>query len=131
MVKVTGLACTRPDLVDRCVDLTNRRDVSLTSLGAQRLADLIERALDRVEPRGDVAPRVLGISRHEVEDGSDLLCLAANDAYPRGRGVGVVELNVHAKPLEHRLLRCVLAFIAWCGGMESGDRTADVRNAVS
>ena len=34
--------------------------------------------------------RLVGIGRHQVEDGPDLLCLAANHVAPGGRDVGVV-----------------------------------------
>jgi hypothetical protein len=76
-VVVAGLACPGPDLISGTGNLTDGRDVSVSSLSAQRLANLTERLLDRVKPGRDVAPRVFGVSRHKVENCANFLCLAS------------------------------------------------------
>ena len=81
-VVVSGLAGPGPDLIDGRVDLSDGGDVALSSLGAQRLADLTERTMDRPKPGGYVAPGILGVGRHQVEDGPDFLCLAADHTHP-------------------------------------------------
>ena len=44
-VVVSGLACPGPDLINGGVDLTDRRDVSVASFGAQCFANLTKRTL--------------------------------------------------------------------------------------
>ena len=82
------------------------------------------------EPGGDVAPGLLGLGRHQVEDRPDLLRLAADHADP-GRGdVRLVELDLQAEPLQHRLLRGVLPLVARSRGVQVGDGLADVRDLI-
>ncbi len=89
-VVVAGLACPGPDLIGGTGNLTNGRDVSVSSLSAQRLANLTERLLHQVKPGRDIAPGVFGVSRHKVENCANFLCLACDDTHSRGRDVCVV-----------------------------------------
>ena len=129
-VIVAHLACPGPDLVDGCVNLTYGGDVSLASFSGQRLANLTERAVDRTQPASYVAPPSLRVGWHEIEYPPDFLCLAGDNAHSGCCDVGVVELDLQAKPFQHRFLRGVLAFIGWCGSVQCGDGTADVVDSV-
>ena len=41
-----------------------------------------QRTMDRPQPGGYVAPGILGVRRHQVEDGPNFLCLAADHTHP-------------------------------------------------
>ena len=129
-VVVADLPGPGPDLLDRGPDLPDGGDVAVAGLGGQGLPHLLQGRLDRAQPGGDVAPGVLALGRHQVEDRPDLLCLPADHADP-GRGdVRLVELDLQAEPLQHGLLRGVLALVARRGGVQRGDGAAQVGGLV-
>ena len=129
-VVVADLPGPGTDLFDRGPDLPDGGDVAVAGLGGQGLPHLLQGRLHRAEPGGDVAPGVLAVGRHQVEDRPDLLRLSADHAHPGGGDVRFVELDLQAEPLQHGLLRGVLALVARRGGVQRGDRAAQVSGLV-
>jgi len=72
-------------------------------------------------PRGEIELRLLAVDRHQVEDLAHALQRAGDDVELAGGLARVVELDGQAEPLQHRVLRDLLALVGRGLGAQRGD----------